>query len=118
MPLKPLHACNKMGCPELVRERYCDKHKKDKQIEYSRYQRDDGGFYGSAAWKRLRAMKVAMNPLCEQCEKENKIVKVHTVDHIVPIKQGGAAYDIYNLQSLCRRHTDEKNVRDGIFGKK
>jgi 5-methylcytosine-specific restriction endonuclease McrA len=38
------------------------------------------------------------SPLCEGC---NAVVAGQHVDHIVPLDQGGAAYDPANLQVLC-----------------
>lgn len=44
-------------------------------------------FYQSMPWRKLRAVKVRLNPLCESCLKVNKIEKVKQVDHIKPINQ-------------------------------
>jgi 5-methylcytosine-specific restriction endonuclease McrA len=39
------------------------------------------------------------------------------VDHIVPIRQGGAALDMNNLQSLCWSCHCAKSIKEGIrFG--
>ena len=35
---------------------------------------------------------------CQQCGKPGRL----EVDHLVPLEQGGAPYDLSNLQSLCK----------------
>ncbi|WP_084211107.1 HNH endonuclease signature motif containing protein [Pseudonocardia acaciae] len=47
-------------------------------------------------WRRLRAAKLADQPLCEQCG-----ALAHEVDHITSLGEGGDRYDWTNLQSLC-----------------
>ena len=46
-------------------------------------------------------MKMALNPLCERCEKINLIIPTEAVHHIIPISQGGDPWDLDNLESLC-----------------
>lgn len=49
----------------------------------------------------LRRRKILMNQTCEHpgCEE-----KVHDVHHKRPIAEGGAVWDLDNLESLCKRH--------------
>ena len=58
-------------------------------------------FYRSTAWRKLRAIKISMNPFCELCEKKGIVKAAKEVDHIKPIRQGGAPLSLDNLQSLC-----------------
>lgn len=61
---------------------------------------DNDKFYHSKAWVDLRnAFRVA-NPLCVNYDECGGAT--HTVDHICPISEGGAALDWSNLQPLCR----------------
>jgi len=47
-------------------------------------------YYQTKEWKVLRAYKLQLNPLCEDClELENRVTEGQTVDHIQPRKQGG-----------------------------
>jgi hypothetical protein len=49
--------------------------------------------YTTQRWQRLRRMKLRVNPLCEICLKQKRIVPAVAVDHIVPVKApGGEAY--------------------------
>src|SRR6185437_6536452 len=53
--------------------------------------------YSSTAWRRLRKVKLAEEPLCRHC-----------------IARGGAPFDAANLQSLCRPcHARKTRVDEG-----
>ena len=117
MPWKTKKPCAYPGCPALTHERYCEQHKRIVDKQYNLYGRDKDSqaFYESTAWRRLRRIKLQKSPLCEECLK----VKATTADHIIPIKQGGAALDITNLQSLCISCHGRKSVKEGSrFGKR
>ena len=111
MPYKPPRPCSYPGCPLLTNDRYCEKHKQVVDKQYNQFQRDKEAqaFYESTAWRRLRRIKLEMNPICEECKK----AKATTADHIIPIKQGGAALDINNLQSLCGSCHGKKSIKEG-----
>ncbi len=49
-----------------------------------------------ARWQRIRAYVLRLHPGCNRCP--NKATEVH---HIEPIEQGGAVYDLSNLEPLC-----------------
>lgn len=67
--------------------------------------------YKLARWKRLRAAKLRVNPLCEHCIKPTV---ANQVDHITPIARGGSPWDWDNLQSLCAScHSKKTNAEDG-----
>lgn len=69
-------------------------------------------FYQSTEWRKLRALKLNEQPLCEECLRNGKLVKAQMVDHIIPINRGGAALDIENLQSLCNRCHAIKSAKE------
>lgn len=58
-------------------------------------------FYQSTAWRKLRAVKLEQDPLCEECLKKGVQNPAQVADHILAINQGGEMLDINNLQSLC-----------------
>jgi 5-methylcytosine-specific restriction protein A len=62
-----------------------------------------GSFYSNSAWLKLRNYKRLLNPICESCEKLGLIIPFNTIDHIIPISEGGAALDLANLQTLCKQ---------------
>ncbi|WP_100065001.1 HNH endonuclease [Miniphocaeibacter massiliensis] len=102
MPRKPAKPCAFPGCPELVHERYCDKHKKETGRHYEKYKRDPKTKkrYGYR-WKKIRDKYIKSHTLCEQCKKEERIKTAEEVHHIVPLSKGGT-HDEENLMALCK----------------
>ena len=76
------------------------------------YDHSNQRFYNSTKWKRLRKQKLNKNPLCEMCEKEGRVTPATVIDHIKPIRQGGAPLDINNLMSLFRSCHAKKSAKD------
>lgn len=69
-------------------------------------------FYQSSAWRKLRAVKIEQQPLCEDCLRQGRHTPARVVDHIVPINKGGDSLDIANLQSLCDACHNRKSAKD------
>ena len=112
MPQKKLHVCNKMGCNNLTRNRFCEKHqyieaeeKKAINRKYNRNRTDDKeqAFYKSTGWKIVRKKALARdNYLCQDCLKMGYTVPAQTVHHIIPIKeQWTLRLIVENMVSLC-----------------
>lgn len=74
--------------------------------------RPNSKFYTSSAWRRVRAIKIQENPLCEECQRRGVLTPADVVDHITPINQGGEPFDESNLQSLCHRCHNKKSGRE------
>lgn len=130
--------CTSAGCRAIIDHSddgsspRCDKHQRknqitppeDRQRKYSHHYENGKNIYHLARWKRLRARKAALNPICEHCESNGIAKPLQEVDHVIEIEDGGAVWDIGNLQSLCRRHhkikTDlckiERNRKRDEFG--
>ena len=120
MPRKPKKPCRYPGCPKLTEGRYCEQHQKQMHHEYNTRERDKEArnFYSSTPWRRLRQAKLEQQPLCEECQRNGRITAATMVDHITPIKQGGAALNMANLQSLCWSCHSRKSVEEGSrYGK-
>lgn len=60
----------------------------------------------------MRAVKLRHNPLCEECLRHGRITLATLVDHIVPIKKGGACLDMDNLQSMCDSCHNRKTAKE------
>jgi len=69
-------------------------------------------FYQSTGWRRLRALKLSEQPLCEECLRAGRTTPAQMVDHIVPINKGGAKLTMDNLQSLCNACHARKSAAD------
>ncbi len=82
------------------------------QREYNRKKRTGQGFYNSTPWRKTRANHIRQNPVCVDCKAEGKTTAANVVDHIIPIKKGGALVAPDNLQSLCNTHHNQKTARD------
>ena len=101
MPTKPKRPCSYPGCPNLTDGQYCADHVAIARRQYNKYERspDINKKYGRA-WKRIRDRHISQHPLCEECEKQGRLVPAEEVHHKKPISQGGThARD--NLMSLC-----------------
>jgi 5-methylcytosine-specific restriction enzyme A len=67
MPLKPKRPCRYQGCPEHTYDRYCDKHKKIFESEYTKTSRPFKYLYNTSRWKKLRKQFLQEHPFCEEC---------------------------------------------------
>lgn len=83
-----------------------------KHKPFEGYKHHNTEFYQSTPWRKLRALKLKENPLCEECEQNGVLSPAQMVDHIVPINKGGAPLDMANLQSLCNACHAKKTARD------
>lgn len=70
--------------------------------------------YTAPVWRKFRKAKLTENPLCRYClEMEPPRYTAATVlDHITPIREGGAEWDSDNLQSLCATCHNKKSGRE------
>ncbi len=105
MPLAALIPCRYPGCAALLkRSGYCDVHRPLQHRDYGRARQGfdtERSFYQSKAWRAVRAAFLREHPLCGRCEVLGLTVAARVVDHIQPLKRGGARFDTSNLQALC-----------------
>ena len=91
------------------------------QLERQRIGRPrDPPRYGQAryhgVWVRIRIMHLRREPLCRVCAAAGKITPADTVDHIVPLREGGTNEES-NLQSLCKPcHSSKTNAERNRAG--
>ncbi len=62
--------------------------------------------YAHRRWRRLRAAKLAADPLCWMCLTRGRTTLATVVDHRKPISDGGDPWEWDNLQSLCKTDHD------------
>lgn len=105
MPMKPKRPCRWPMCKNLTDDKrgYCEKHRGagDRAYKASRADTAEQKLYTSARWRSIRALKLQQNPLCEICEKENKIVPACIVHHKTEIKAGGDPFSMEGLEAVC-----------------
>ncbi len=100
----PLFVCAEDGCPNPATGRgRCDEHRKALERERSRQRRADPDkgarvkLYHSKKWQTTRKAILFRDPICRVCTKALST----EVDHITPLSQGGAPWDVANLQGIC-----------------
>lgn len=90
--------CAAFPCAALaVNGAYCAQHTRPRAPK----QADD--FYVSARWRRFRNWYLRQHPMCEQCEREGRLVPADMVDHVQELRDGGAPLTEDNVQALCRK---------------
>lgn len=68
-----------------------------------------------ARWARFAKAYRERNPLCRPCQARGRLEPTFAVDHIVPLRQGGAKFDEDNLQPLCETcHNSHKQSEDRL----
>ena len=73
--------------------------------------------YSTAAWARLRAAHLSIEPLCRGCMAEGRRTAANTVDHVVPVSEGGPAFPGHDgLASYCGRCHSAKTARGAEAG--
>ena len=116
MPRKAPTPCRFPGCAAvLATAGYCDQHRVAVHRDYGRARRwfdAEVGFYQSARWRTVRAAFLREHPLCRVCAAFGRVVAAVVVDHVVPVKDGGARFDTGNLQALCISDHNAKSARE------
>lgn len=126
MPKSPGRPCPGKGprrgkCPNLISgsQRCCpeclphDKHYK-RHYERSRGTSAERGY--DRQWRKVRAIKLSLNPLCERCFKKDLIVEATMVHHIKPIsKYPELRLVLDNLESMCNPCHEEEE-KEGRWG--
>lgn len=102
------------------------KPKTAKKKEKKLYEEERRKIYKSTRWRKLRALKIVEQPLCEMCLKEGKITIAEDVHHIQSfmstddkVLRIALAYDYENLMSICKIHHQmihNKSNRNDIKG--
>lgn len=123
MPRAAKIPCRQTGCRALLdRPGYCLAHAKSNRKIPTKNTDPDyqarNRFYQRAVWKKARTLHLNDEPLCRSCRKQGRLVKATTVDHIIPISQGGAELDDMNLQSLCTPCHSRKTLTETLGGGK
>jgi 5-methylcytosine-specific restriction endonuclease McrA len=77
--------------------------------------------YHTKEWKALRLAVLRDEPLCRECNNAGSVKLANVVDHIQPVRLGGAMWDQDNLQPLClschqRKSRSERTKKEGDYG--
>jgi len=86
MPVKPLKPCRQPGCSALVAGSYCDKHKRQTQMEYD-HQRGTASRRGyDGRWQKYSKwfLRQPGNQICKLRLDSGCTLVAKCVDHITP----------------------------------
>lgn len=73
--------------------------------------------YNTTAWARLRLAHLSIEPMCKACAAEGRLTCANTVDHVVPISEGGPAFPGHDgLASYCGPCHSAKTARGAEAG--
>lgn len=114
--------CTATGCWRLVRsdDGRCEEHPRaplpDARRRADRKRGSAAARGYDARWHRLRNRLLVEEPLCRHCRNVGIVEPAVEVDHIVPLKAGGARLDPANCQPLCRPCHRRKTARDRRSG--
>ena len=73
-------------------------------------------FYGRKEWLKLRAYKLARDPLCQRCKAGGRVVLAAHVHHVQDVAKRPELRLVYsNLESLCVSHHNAESARRGNF---
>jgi 5-methylcytosine-specific restriction protein A len=84
-------------------------------VSSKRKESPDAKFYKSKAWKSVRLLKIAENPICEVCYHVGKLTDAtfgSPIDHAVRLEDGGAALDLANLITMCPQCHNTKSAME------
>jgi len=114
MPSAPATACSQPGCRGIVRIGKCSKcgpveqHKR-KRIE-NRPNSHQRGY--NKRWRRWRALKLARNPICEECEGQGRYRPAEDVHHLDKVSDGNPVLcSMDRLVSLCKACHTRRTVQ-------
>lgn len=108
-PSKPCHAPR---CVNKVKGRtYCRDHSHLSTSKFQNKQGKPDPFYLTKRWRNTTTAYRKVHPLCEKCEREDRIRPANVTDHKQDWKEGGAKYDWNNLEALCHSCHNTKTGR-------
>lgn len=126
MPKSPSRPCPGRGprranCSNLISgsQRCCVEclpYDKNSMKEYDRKRGSSAERGYDRRWRKVREIKLSIDPLCEVCLDQGLTTKATMVHHIKPIKtHPELRLVLTNLQSLCNEHHEELE-KEGRWG--
>lgn len=109
MPSALPKPCIERGCPNLTRGTRCEKHEvqRERELDTRRPSATDRGY--DDRHREWREQVLDRDKVCRMCGVQPSTV----ADHITPIRDGGARFDLKNGQGLCTScHAGPKQSSD------
>lgn len=63
--------------------------------------RETRALYRTPRWRRLRAMQLAAQPLCAECQRSGRVTPATTVHHVTPHRDDVARFWAGPFESVC-----------------
>ncbi|BBO81192.1 hypothetical protein DSCO28_17580 [Desulfosarcina ovata subsp. sediminis] len=116
MPIAPPKPCRRCRRPTRNKGGLCDacRARRKDQRRQLEPKKETKPFYGTARWKKVRAMYLRDHPLCELCQSKGRATVATLVDHVHEIEDGGAELAMNNLMALCTRCHASKTKRMAV----
>lgn len=106
MTIKPGRPCKSPCCPNVTSDKsgYCDQHR---GLQNKEHNETSNAVYNSH-WRKIRAAKLNVNPLCELCQQQGRVEVATDVHHLDGNPENMSDN---NLQSLCHSCHSKITVR-------
>lgn len=83
-----------------------------KTADQSEERKEGNRFTSNRRWRKLRALYLADEPLCHDCERIGRVTPAVEVHHIISRrKRPDLAFDPTNLMGLCKPHHTARTAR-------
>ncbi len=67
----------------------------------------------TARWRAVRKIKLAQDPLCQDCIEQDLVVPATQVHHLEPlVRRPDLAYSMENLLSVCTMHHARREAEE------
>ena len=100
---------NRKACPThgIYITKRCEQCKKQTAKIYNQQSRnkESVSIYNTRRWQKVRELQLMKNPLC----KCGEIAAI--ADHVIELVDGGEAYSLDNLESMCRSCHNSKTAK-------
>ena len=106
--------CDALRCQSerVTGSAFCEAH--GGKVKQTKQRRENNAPYKTAAWESIRARQLSIQPLCQGCLVDGRIVPAAHIDHVIPWRTIGPQAFTRNLfQSLCINHHSKKTHAEG-----
>ena len=88
-------------------------HEREREERY--HSGDHRGIYQTARWARVRALVLALHPLCVRCEAAGRATIATDVHHVKRLAEHlDLAYAVENLEALCSSCHSKETAKEAF----
>jgi len=119
MPRSARTACQAQGCAKAGSGKYCAEHAEIRRLERQERVEALGSAHSrgyDSTHRKWRELVLHRDPLCRIARLCDGTARSTEADHIVPIRAGGARFDLANGQGCCKPcHASKTAIEDSSF---